>query len=119
MDSAPSQPPSEPSIPMFAMRRTNCAMPFMYHGLLPCSPKNVCFPELRHRGAELSWIATIDEATGTCPILHGDPSVLEPRKANAAMPLCVRFTLGTISRPKASSKPLDRPDKGPPPRSHG
>jgi crotonobetaine/carnitine-CoA ligase len=56
---------------------------------------------LGESGADLAWVATIDDATGTCPGLRGDPTALADRPADPGAPLCVQFTSGTTSRPKA------------------
>jgi carnitine-CoA ligase len=56
---------------------------------------------LMQSGVELPWVVTIDEPTGTCPALSGARSTLPVRSADPAAPLCVQFTSGTTSRPKA------------------
>jgi crotonobetaine/carnitine-CoA ligase len=56
---------------------------------------------LADSGAALSWTVTIDEATGTCPALRADPATLPERAVDPGAPLCVQFTSGTTSRPKA------------------
>jgi crotonobetaine/carnitine-CoA ligase len=56
---------------------------------------------LAESGAELGWTVTIDETTGTCPDLRGDPTTLENRPPDPGAALCVQFTSGTTSRPKA------------------
>ena len=56
---------------------------------------------LADSGTELDWTVTIDEDSGTCPDLVGDPSSLPLRAPDPCAPLCVQFTSGTTSRPKA------------------
>jgi len=52
-------------------------------------------------GADLPWTVTIDDRTGTCPALRADPGSVPERAPDPAAPLCVQFTSGTTSRPKA------------------
>jgi crotonobetaine/carnitine-CoA ligase len=52
-------------------------------------------------GVELPWVATVEAEAGTCPALHGNPGAVPVRAADPAAPLCVQFTSGTTSRPKA------------------
>jgi crotonobetaine/carnitine-CoA ligase len=47
------------------------------------------------------WIVTIDPDTGTCPALLGDPDGAPHRAPDPSAPLCVQFTSGTTSHPKA------------------
>ena len=47
------------------------------------------------------WTLIIDEETGTCEELAGDPAQLKHRDADPSAPLCLQFTSGTTSRPKA------------------
>jgi carnitine-CoA ligase len=56
---------------------------------------------LADSGATLSWTVTVDEATGTCPELQTDPSTLPETAVDPGAPMCVQFTSGTTSRPKA------------------
>ena len=49
----------------------------------------------------VSWVVTTDEGAGTCPDLLGDPNELGDRPADPGAALCVQFTSGTTSRPKA------------------
>jgi crotonobetaine/carnitine-CoA ligase len=56
---------------------------------------------LADSGTELEWTVTIDEESGTCPDLVGDPSSLPAHRPDPGAPLCVQFTSGTTSRPKA------------------
>jgi carnitine-CoA ligase len=56
---------------------------------------------LADSGVDLGWVVTIDERTGTCPSLHGAAGGVSTRPADPAAPLCVQFTSGTTSRPKA------------------
>lgn len=49
-----------------------------------------------------AWIVTIDDTTGLCPALVGDLAHLPaPVPPDPAAPLCLQFTSGTTSRPKA------------------
>jgi crotonobetaine/carnitine-CoA ligase len=56
---------------------------------------------LEQSGVDLAWIETIDEETGTCPALCHDAMPVPDRAADPGAPLCVQFTSGTTSRPKA------------------
>ncbi len=56
---------------------------------------------LADSGAALSWTVIVDEATGTCPELRADPSTLPETAVDPSAPMCVQFTSGTTSRPKA------------------
>ena len=47
------------------------------------------------------WTTTIDTISGTCPGLRGDVGNLPTRRPDPGAPLCVQFTSGTTSRPKA------------------
>jgi carnitine-CoA ligase len=52
--------------------------------------------------ADDRWLVLIDDATGTCPTLRADPTTLPAAPApDPAAALCVQFTSGTTSRPKA------------------
>jgi carnitine-CoA ligase len=65
----------------------------------------ITHPQRRDDVASLTdlvpWSVTIDESTGTCPQLTGDPDSLAVRHPDPAAPMCVQFTSGTTSRPKA------------------
>jgi carnitine-CoA ligase len=56
--------------------------------------------EVKILGDSVRWVVSIDEQTGTCPALQATfpPPSREPDPAAA---LCVQFTSGTTSRPKA------------------
>ena len=56
---------------------------------------------LESSGAEVSWVETIDETTGTCPSLYSHPARLPLVTPDAGAPICVQFTSGTSDRPKA------------------
>jgi crotonobetaine/carnitine-CoA ligase len=56
---------------------------------------------LADTGVELGWVVTVDEPEWTCTALHGDPGLLPERAPDPGAPLCVQFTSGTTSRPKA------------------
>jgi carnitine-CoA ligase len=56
---------------------------------------------LTDSGIDLGWVATIDGDTGTCPTLHGAPATVPIPSPDPGAPLCVQFTSGTTSRPKA------------------
>ncbi len=56
---------------------------------------------LEESGVPLGWVVTVDEPQWTCGALHGDPATLPVRSADPGAPLCVQFTSGTTSRPKA------------------
>jgi carnitine-CoA ligase len=47
------------------------------------------------------WLVTIDEASATCLALAGDPGSVPERIPDPGAALCVQFTSGTTSRPKA------------------
>src|SRR5262245_30676558 len=47
------------------------------------------------------WCVAIDEETGTCLELRGDTTLLPAHLPDPAAPLCIQFTSGTTSRPKA------------------
>ena len=47
------------------------------------------------------WIETIDDATWTCRGLTGSPEALPAHVPDPGQALCVQFTSGTTSRPKA------------------
>lgn len=49
-----------------------------------------------------AWVVHVDETTGTCPDLDGDPTALPSRPADPGAPMCIQFTSGTTSRPKAA-----------------
>jgi len=58
-------------------------------------------PRLEDSGVPLGWVATVDEPQWTISALRGDPTTLPQRAADPGAPLCVQFTSGTTSRPKA------------------
>jgi crotonobetaine/carnitine-CoA ligase len=58
-------------------------------------------PRLEESGVPLGWVVTVDEPERTCDALHGDPATLPDRAPDPGVPLCVQFTSGTTSRPKA------------------
>lgn len=47
------------------------------------------------------WLVAVDEPGWTCSALLGDPAALPDREPDAGAPLCIQFTSGTTSRPKA------------------
>ena len=59
-------------------------------------------PSLVSVRERLGWIATIDELSGTPRTLFDDSAPLPPRTPDPAAPLCIQFTSGTTSRPKAA-----------------
>ena len=56
---------------------------------------------LEDSGVPLGWVVTVDEPQWTCSTLHGDPATVPDRAPDPGAPLCVQFTSGTTSRPKA------------------
>jgi carnitine-CoA ligase len=48
------------------------------------------------------WLVTVDQRTGTCPALFGDPARLPAHSADPSAPMCIQFTSGTTARPKAA-----------------
>jgi len=58
-------------------------------------------PNLAKSEVDLAWCATVDEPDWTCRDLYGDVSALPRRTPDPGAPLCVQFTSGTTSRPKA------------------
>lgn len=56
---------------------------------------------LTNSGVDLAWVVTIDDDTGTCPALHATPTSSSIGPPDPGAPLCVQFTSGTTSRPKA------------------
>jgi crotonobetaine/carnitine-CoA ligase len=56
---------------------------------------------LADSGIDLNWVVTIDDDTGTCPALRGTSTKVTVGPAEPGAPLCVQFTSGTTSRPKA------------------
>jgi len=58
-------------------------------------------PRLAGSGVELGWVVTVDEPDWTCSALHGDPATVPGRTPDPGAALCVQFTSGTTSRPKA------------------
>ncbi len=57
----------------------------------------------RLQGLGNAWVVHVDEATGTCPDLGGDPASLPAAAApDPSAPMCIQFTSGTTSRPKAA-----------------
>lgn len=56
---------------------------------------------LEESGVELGWVATVDEDTGTCLTLSSAAGDAPIRPPDPGAPLCVQFTSGTTSRPKA------------------
>ena len=51
-------------------------------------------------GRPIGWMVTIDDRTGECPALRGSMALPE-HFADPAAPMCLQFTSGTTSRPKA------------------
>lgn len=58
-------------------------------------------PRLADTGVPLGWVVSVDEPDWTVSALHGDPATLPERAPDPGAPLCVQFTSGTTSRPKA------------------
>jgi len=58
-------------------------------------------PRLEESGVPLGWVVTVDEPQWTISAVHGNPATLPERAADPGAPLCVQFTSGTTSRPKA------------------
>ncbi|MFN8028463.1 MAG: AMP-binding protein [Acidimicrobiia bacterium] len=58
-------------------------------------------PRLRDTGVALGWIVTVDEPGWTVDALHGDAASVPDRAPDPGAALCVQFTSGTTSRPKA------------------